>query len=59
MECPNCAMEFRLRADYAQHLQACRPAEYTLSPYAWRGRIRRDAAPERTTAPREREALTR
>ena len=27
MNCPNCSATFRLRADYASHLQRCRPSD--------------------------------
>lgn len=32
MRCPNCILAFRLRADYAAHLQDCRPARTSPKP---------------------------
>ena len=32
MLCPNCPKTFRLRADYAAHLQTCRPKPVLAPP---------------------------
>jgi len=35
MFCPNCSETFRLVADYASHVQRCRPLDVTLQVSEW------------------------
>lgn len=35
MNCPNCSVTFRLIADYASHLQRCRPVDVGAQVSEW------------------------